>query len=83
MSQSAKQIIDRYNAKRAIFNAMVAGRRISLLNSEEFMVSQMHTQICSIRRDIQKKNLPYVMRDRWVEMGSSNKNIKEYWLERV
>lgn len=79
--QTQKQIVDRYNAKMAIFNAMVNGRRISLLNSQEFKVSQMHTTICCIRKDLEDKNLPWVMKDEWIATGPYGKRIKEYWFE--
>lgn len=79
--QTHKQIVDRYNAKKAIFQAMTEGRRISLYDSLEFQVSEMHTQMCCIRQDINKKNLPWVMRDRWI--SPQGKKVKEYWLESV
>lgn len=79
--QTHQQIVDRYNAKKAIFEAMTQGRHISLLDSMEFAVSQMHTTICFIRKDIEEKNLPYEMKDRWIECGQYRKKIKEYWLE--
>lgn len=78
--QTHKQIVDRYNAKKAIYTAMTNGRRISLLDSMEFKVSEMHTQICKIRQDLEDKNLPYIMRDRWIE--PYGKKIKEYWFEK-
>ena len=79
--QTHKQIVDRYNAKQAIYEAMTQGRHISLEDSLEFAVSQMHTTICFIRKDLQKKSLPYVMKDRWIDSGKYRKKIKEYWLE--
>ena len=78
--QTHQQIVDRYNAKKAIFTAMTNGRHISLLDSMEFQVSQMHTTICNIRKDIDQKNLPYVLMDRWITTRN-DKKIKEYWLE--
>lgn len=72
-------IARRYNANKAIFNAMAAGRRISLKDSAEFRVSEMHTQICVIRRKIEKQNLPYILCDKVVkEPGKAA--YKEYWL---
>ena len=79
--QTHKQIVDRYNAKKAIYEAMTQGRHISLEDSLEFAVSQMHTTICTIRQDLKKKSLPYVMKDRWIDSGKYRKKIKEYWLE--
>ena len=77
-----QQIADRYNAKMAIFEAMTKGRKISFQHSREFEVSQMHTIICKIRKDIKEKNLPYELKDKWITFGKHNKRCKEYWLER-
>lgn len=64
-----------------VLNAMIAGRHISLVNSEEFALSQMHTAICKIRKRILHNSLPYVMRDRWITIGENKVQCKEYWLE--
>ena len=79
--QTQRQIAGRYIAKKAIFEAMLGGRKISLLDSVEFEVSQMHTQISSIRKDIEDKNLPWVLKDEWMEFGNHGKKCKRYWLE--
>lgn len=81
MEQTQKQIADRYIAKKAIFEAMMNGRKISLFDSVEFEVSQMHTMMCFIRRDIANKNLPVVLKDEWMEFGTHGKKCKRYWLE--
>ena len=71
----------RISKTQKILNAMIAGRHISLLNSEEFQLSQMHTAICKIRKRILHNSLPYVMRDRWITIGENKVQCKEYWLE--
>lgn len=76
--QTSKQIRDREAGKNAILRAMLKGRHISLFDSQEFKVSQMHTAICQIRRDISKKNLPYTLNDRWI--APYGKQVKEYWI---
>ena len=81
--QTSGQIADRYIAKKAIFEAMKNGREISMLDSTEFEVSQMHTQICNIRQDIRDKHLPFVLKDRWIEFGRHGKRCKAYKLERI
>lgn len=78
-----QQIADRYVARKAIFDALVRGREISLLNAREFKVSEMHTQIHCIREEIRKKDLPWILRDRWIESGTSGKRCKQYWLEPI
>lgn len=79
---TSQPIADRKNAKMAIFEAMTKGRKITFLDSREFEVSEMHTTICNIRKDIEEKNLPYELKDKWITFGKHNKRCKEYWLER-
>lgn len=81
MQQTHKQIVDRYNAKKAVFEAMMNGRKISLLDSMEFEVSEMHTTIHYIRKEIEEKNFPYILKDEWIEFGRHGKKCKRYWLE--
>lgn len=78
----SQQIADRYNAKKAVFEAMCQGRKLSFLDSREFEVSEFHTTICQIRKDIDSKNLPWDLKDRWITFGKHGKRCKEYWLER-
>lgn len=77
--ETPDQIAARYNARKAIFTAMTEGRRITIRDSREFRVSQMHTQICVIRQRIEEKGLPWVMCSQWVDL-SPGKRCKEYWL---
>ena len=79
---TSQQIADRYKAMKAIFEAMTQGRKVSFLDSREFEVSEMHTIICKIRKDINEKNLPYELKDKWITFGKHNKRCKVYWLER-
>lgn len=81
MAQTNKQIADRYIAKKAIFDAMMNGRKISFLDSAEFEVSEMHTQMHCIRQDIEDKKLPVELKDEWMEFGKHGKKCKRYWLE--
>lgn len=71
----------RISKTQKVLNAMIAGRHISLVDSEEFALSQMHTAICKIRKRILHNSLPYVMRDRWITIGENKVQCKEYWLE--
>lgn len=73
-----KQIADRYIAKKAILDAMIAGREVSFLDSKEFKVSEMHTQMCVIRQDIERKALPYTLSSRWITFGEEGKRCKAY-----
>ena len=78
---TSRQIADRYNAKKAVFEAMCDGRKVSFLDSREFEVSEFHTTICKIRKDIESKSLPWELKDRWISFGKYGKRCKEYWLE--
>ena len=79
---TSQQIADRDNAKKAVFEAMCQGRKVSCLDSREFEVSEFHTTICKIRQDIDSKSLPWDLKDRWITFGKHGKRCKEYWLER-
>ena len=79
---TSQQIADRYNAKKAVFEAMCKGRKVSFLDSREFEVSQFHTTICKIRKDIDSKSLPWELKDQWISFGRHGKRCKEYWLEK-
>ena len=75
-----EDIAARYNAKKAIFQALMAGRVISLENAAEFKVSQMHTQISTIRREIEDKRLPWVLCAREKRPDPKRRGYNEYWL---
>ena len=79
---TSRQVVDRYNAKKAVFEAMTQGRKVSFLDSREFEVSEMHTIICKIRKDIDSKSLPWELKDQWISFGRHGKRCMEYWLER-
>lgn len=66
-------------AKKAVFEAMKAGRKVSLRDGREFHHSQMHTVICKIRQDIDRKDLPWEMCDEWVR-PEGTRPFKQYWL---
>lgn len=67
-------------AKKAVFQAMLDGRRVDLTMAADFQLSQMHTAIHQIRRDIWKKNLPYELCDEWVRPGDGARPYKRYWI---
>lgn len=79
---TSEQIADRYNAKKAVFEAMLGGRKIDFRDGKEFHLSQMHTTIAFIRKDIARKNLPYILCDEVFHFGPKNKAAKKYWIIR-
>lgn len=79
---TTRQRVKRETQLHKIIAALIDGRTISLFDSAEFEVSEMHTCICYVRKKIDAGLLPgWVMKDRW----TTNENqirYKEYWFER-
>ena len=67
-------------AKKAVFAALMAGRRVDLTMAAEFKVSQMHTAIAQIRRDISSKHLDLILCDEWLRPDDGRRPYKQYWL---
>ena len=78
--QTDDQIAARYVARQAILEAMKKGRRVSFLDASDFRCSEMHTQICCIRQQIERQGLPYVLQSEWAALPNGGR-YKEYWLE--
>lgn len=72
-----KEMMER---KAGVFAAMKAGRRISLRNADEFKVSQMHTTLHQIHRDIVRQNLPWIWCKEKVRPNPDGRPFCEYWL---
>lgn len=79
-ARTQDDIAAQMRAKKAVFQAMMQGRHVDLTMAEEFQLSQMHTAIHQIRRDIEKKNLPVELCDEWVRPGEGARPYKSYWL---
>ena len=58
----------------------MAGRRVDLTMAAEFQVSQMHTAIAQIRRDISSKHLDLILCDEWLRPDDGRRPYKQYWL---
>lgn len=67
-------------AKKAVFAALMAGRRVDLTMAAEFQVSQMHTAIAQIRRDIYRKHPDLILCDEWLRPDDGRRPYKQYWL---
>lgn len=66
-------------AKKAVFNALLAGSRVDLTDAARFHVSQMHTVICKIRKEIDANGLPMVMCNEW-HRPEGRRPYKRYWI---
>lgn len=78
-ARTNEDIAEQMLHKKAVMAALQAGRRVSLKDSREFRLSQMHTAIAQIRRDIQRQNLPYILCDEWVR-PEGGRPYKQYWI---
>ena len=67
-------------SKKAVFAALMAGRRVDLTMAAEFQVSQMHTAIAQIRRDISRKHPELILCDEWLRPDDGRRPYKQYWL---
>ena len=68
---------DRYNATKAILNALKEGRQLSQLDCEEFKVEDMRTIVSHLKPKYQDTHdLQFV----WVTTPVLNRRIKLYWL---
>jgi len=68
---------DRYNATRAILNALKNGRQLSQLDCEEFMVEDMRTIVSHLKP---RYEADYDLNSIWISTPVLNRRIKLYWL---
>lgn len=62
--------------------ALMAGRRLSLYDSKEFELSEMHTVFAKIRASVYKGKFPgWVMCSKWCTTVDGIR-YKQYWFER-
>ena len=81
MNDTVIQAEKRRNAIGRIIGALKGGRHLSLKDSREFEVSQMHTCFCRIQKKIfEGKITGYIMKSRWLT-DSNGIRYKEYWFE--
>lgn len=78
-----KQIADRYNAQKAVLDAMVQGEHVNMMDAARFQVCDMHSTMSKVRRYIEKHDLPYEVVSRRMTFGTQGKVCKDYWIERT
>ena len=78
-ARTNEDIAAQARCKKAVFEAMLAGRHVDLRNAAEFHVSQMHTAIAQIRRDIDRKHPDLLLCDEWVRLEGT-RPFKSYWI---
>lgn len=71
--------MEKYNAKKAILNALLQGRHLSQMDCAEFMVEDMRTPISHLKGQYEET---HDLKTKWIRTPMRRANIKEYWLER-
>jgi hypothetical protein len=69
----------KYIAKKAIFEAMTNGRKLSQMDCREFEVEDMRTPISHMKDDFIEEG--FDLNTRWIKTPKGRR-IKEYWLEK-
>lgn len=68
----------KFNATRAILNALYAGRKLSQLNCKEFMVEDMRTYVSHLKRHYSGT---HDLHSEWIKLNDErNVRIKRWWL---
>lgn len=67
----------KFNATRAILNALYAGRKLSQMDCTEFQVEDMRTPISHLKNRFQDT---HELRSEWIRTPVRNARIKSYWL---
>lgn len=69
---------EKYNARKAILNALISGRHLSQMDCREFQVEDMRTPISHIKHLWRET---HDLMSRWILTPVLGRRIKEYWLE--
>ena len=69
----------KYNAKKAILNALLQGRHLSQMDCAEFMVEDMRSVVSHLK---EKFKGTHELKTKWIKTPVRKANIKEYRLER-
>lgn len=68
----------KFNATKAIFNALMDGRHLSQMDCHEFQVEDMRTPISHLKPRYQAT---HDLKSKWITTPVRGARIKEYWLE--
>lgn len=58
-------VIDHYESTKRIVRALIAGRKLSFLDGEEFNTSEFHTRICDAKKIISRQYPQYQFHADW------------------
>ena len=68
----------KYNARKAILDALMNGRHLSQMDCYEFQVEDMRTPISHLKPEFEDT---HDLKSRWIKTPVRQTRIKEYWLE--
>lgn len=68
----------KYIAIQAIYQALLAGRRLSQMDCREFQIEDMRTPVCHLKPRYEGT---HILRTEWIRTPVRNARIKQYWLE--
>lgn len=67
----------KYNATKAILNALLEGRHLSQMDCREFQVEDMRTPVSHLKP---RYNATHTLQSKWIVTPVRGARIKEYWL---
>lgn len=70
--------MEKYNARKAILNALLDGRHLSQMDTCEFQVEDMRTPISHLKPLYEAT---HNLKTKWITTPVRKVRIKEYWLE--
>lgn len=68
---------EKYNATRAILNALFNGRHLSQMDCREFQVADMRTNVSHLKP---RFSATHDLNKKWITTPVRGARIKEYWL---
>ena len=76
-----EDIANTYAQRKKMWEALLAGRRISIQDADKFGHTRAFaSRISEIRSEIRDQNKPYVLCDEWVFPDGGRSKYKRYWL---
>ena len=71
-------MIRTHNATKAILKALIEGRHISQLDCREFMIEDIRTAVCHLRRRFPSD---MILKKSWTISPVTGARLRVYWLE--
>jgi len=76
-----EDIANTYAQRKKMWEALLAGKRISIQDADAFGHTRAFaSRMSEIRSEIRDKKMPYTLCDEWVYPGGGRSKYKRYWL---